>query len=268
MAGGVARIGRGRQLAYHTRVLRRSEIAAAAIVAALFTSIAWAQTAPSAGAIVATVNSGRLVFTNVEDGAPPASARPAATAPARRKKRAHLRREDEAAAANLPHTPAGRVRIGTLLNRAAERYRLSPKLVRAVARQESDWRPHATSDKGAMGVMQLMPGTARILGVRHPYNPAENIDGGARFLHDLMRQYHGNLRLSLAAYNAGPDAVARYGGHVPPFPETRAYVRAILRHLRNGAGQTSRAFRSPIPARALIAAGIDAAGNPVFSNVP
>ncbi len=136
-----------------------------------------------------------------------------------------------AAAANFKLVSGPRARIRRLLNRAARHYRISPRLVRAVARQESDFHPRAVSSKGALGVMQLMPRTARELRVARPFDAAQNIDGGVRFLRDLLARYHGNRRLALAAYNAGPGAVDRFGG-IPPYAETQHYIRAILQHLR------------------------------------
>jgi soluble lytic murein transglycosylase-like protein len=108
---------------------------------------------------------------------------------------------------------------------AARRHGVPEDLFLRLIRQESGWNPAARSHKGAMGLAQLMPGTARILGV-DPNDPAQNLDGGARYLAAQYRKF-GTWRLALAAYNAGPGAVEKHGG-VPPFRETRAYVRAIL----------------------------------------
>jgi len=112
---------------------------------------------------------------------------------------------------------------------AAERYGLSRELVEAVAWQESRLRHAAVSPKGAVGVMQLTPGTARDLGV-DPRDLGQNIAGGAAYLAQLLRRYDGDLKLSLAAYNAGPGAVDRHRG-VPPYRETQAYVASILSRL-------------------------------------
>jgi soluble lytic murein transglycosylase-like protein len=112
------------------------------------------------------------------------------------------------------------------LSTAADTYALDPKLVEAVAWRESRFRLDARSDKGAIGVMQLMPGTARDLGV-DPFDPAQNIRGGAMYLRRMLSEFGGDVRLALAAYNAGPAAVRKHGG-VPPYAETQAYVTSIL----------------------------------------
>jgi hypothetical protein len=105
---------------------------------------------------------------------------------------------------------------------------LSPDLVRAVIQVESAFNPKAVSPKGAMGLMQLMPATARELGVTDPFHPGENIRGGVQYLKQLMDRYDQKVELALAAYNAGPESVARYGD-VPPYRETQAYVKKVTR---------------------------------------
>jgi hypothetical protein len=117
-----------------------------------------------------------------------------------------------------------------LIRAASLKYGLDPQLVACVIKEESNFNPRAISRKNAQGLMQLMPETSARLAVRNPFDPVQNIDAGAHYLRQLLDQFSGNLKLALAAYNAGPDHVTQYGG-VPPYRETREYVRQVIKAL-------------------------------------
>jgi hypothetical protein len=125
--------------------------------------------------------------------------------------------------------------IDAAIDEAAARHHVDPSLVRSVVKVESNFNPNAVSPKGAMGLMQLMPSTARSLNVANPFDPAQNVDAGVRHLRKLLDSYGGNVSLSLAAYNAGSGAVARSAG-VPHFRETQDYVRRITNLYHGGGG--------------------------------
>jgi soluble lytic murein transglycosylase-like protein len=120
-------------------------------------------------------------------------------------------------------------RYDSYIREAALLYVLPEAFIRAVMRTESGFYVEAVSNKGAMGLMQLMPATARAMGVLDPFDPRQNILGGARFLRVLANRLRGDLVLTIAAYNAGEGAVAKYGG-IPPYAETRRYVQRVLTH--------------------------------------
>ena len=128
--------------------------------------------------------------------------------------------------------------IDSAIDEAASRHNVDPSLVRSVVKVESNFNPNAVSSKGAMGLMQLMPSTARSLNVSNPFDPAQNVDAGVRHLRKLLDNYGGNVQLSLAAYNAGAGAVARSAG-VPHFRETQNYVRRITSLYNGGVPGTS-----------------------------
>jgi soluble lytic murein transglycosylase-like protein len=137
--------------------------------------------------------------------------------------------------------------IDAAIEQAAARHNVDPSLVRSVVKVESNFNPNAVSRKGAMGLMQLMPSTARSLNVSNPFDPQQNVDAGVRHLRKLLDSYGGNVRLSLAAYNAGSGAVARSAG-VPHFRETQNYVRRITNLYNGGSEPGSYVIGNPIGA--------------------
>jgi soluble lytic murein transglycosylase-like protein len=137
--------------------------------------------------------------------------------------------------ATKPTSRSYRDNYDDLIVKHAESQGLRPDLVRAVVQVESGFNPGAISPKGALGLMQLMPGTARQLGVKAVFDPEENIRGGTTYLRQLIERFDGSEELALAAYNAGPQAVDRYGNKVPPYRETRDYVRKVRTQTTLGA---------------------------------
>lgn len=138
--------------------------------------------------------------------------------------------------------------MDSIFDEAAARFGISSSLVRAVAKAESNFNPKAVSRAGAMGVMQLMPGTARSLGVTDPFDARQNIMGGARYLKENLEKF-GDVRLALAAYNAGPGAVTKYGG-IPPYNETQNYVKKVTSYMQG----------EPVYANKSVATGLSSYG--------
>jgi soluble lytic murein transglycosylase-like protein len=148
-------------------------------------------------------------------------------------------------AANFRGAATAPVDIDSAIEQAAARHNVDPNLVRAVVKVESNFNPNAVSRKGAMGLMQLMPSTARQLKVKNPFDPEQNVDAGVRHLKQLLESYGGDVKLTLAAYNAGAGAVARSAG-VPHYAETQNYVRRITNLYYGGSDYSPGASRDPV----------------------
>jgi len=256
-----------------TRMRKRQQIVLmAALVATSFsTSPAWAENGSRPVNITATTDeSGRKVYTN--DEAPASASSPALPAAGRSglvywsstehrfkpvpTSGAAIRAARSAASevntyldGSVLHLSRGRVfteqEIDAAIVQSAARHNVDPNLVRSVVKVESNFNPNAVSRKGAMGLMQLMPSTARSLNVSNPFDPNQNVDAGVRHLKRLLESYGGDIRLSLAAYNAGSRAVARSSG-VPRFAETRNYVRRITNLYYGGGEPGSYVIGNPV----------------------
>jgi soluble lytic murein transglycosylase-like protein len=157
---------------------------------------------------------------------------------------ARILAEPSAPAAGASSSAEWKIRAAAyseLIDDAARRAGVSPALLRAVIAVESAFDPLAVSSKGAQGLMQLRPATAKRYGVHRPFDPRDNLRGGASYIRDLLKRYGNDLELALAAYNAGEDAVDRHGRTIPPFPETRAYVPAVMKFYRRFLASTPAA---------------------------
>ncbi len=166
----------------------------------------------------------------------------------------------ESAAATLG---ANDGRLDRIVRDAAARHQLDPALVKAVISTESGWNPQAVSRKGAVGLMQLIPGTAQRFGVGNPFDPAQNVEGGTTYLKTLLDRYNGDLSKTLAAYNAGEHAVDANRG-VPPYWETQKYVQKVQdAYFRPGSGRDSKLWTPP---RNPVRKDVDSKGRVIFTN--
>jgi hypothetical protein len=269
-------------LASETRMRKRLQIAMAGLTAISFLFMLFSTVPTLAqstglsgvrpGGIAATTDeSGRKIYVNKEESS--SGSRPQASAPSRSAlvywsatehrfkpvpTSGAVMRAARSAASEVNTYLDGRAQTHQTLNRsftpqdidaaieqAAARHNVDPSLVRSVVKVESNFNPNAVSRKGAMGLMQLMPATARSLNVANPFDPEQNVDAGVRHLKRLLDSYGGNVPLSLAAYNAGSGAVARSAG-VPHFRETQNYVRRITNLYNGGSEPGSYIFGNPV----------------------
>ena len=180
-----------------------------------------------------------------------------------------INRRTSQSAASQPSAPSLQTasypgdRIDKIVNDAAARHEVDPALVKAVINTESGWNPAAISRKGAVGLMQLIPGTAQRFGVGNPFDPAQNVEAGTSYLKTLLDRYNGDLSKSLAAYNAGEGVVDRVGG-VPWYPETQRYVRKVTdAYFRPDSGRNSTLWNPPKP---RVRKEVQTDGRVIFTN--
>jgi soluble lytic murein transglycosylase-like protein len=131
---------------------------------------------------------------------------------------------------NPAYKKTSKKKFDAMINSAASRYGIDPQLVKAIVKAESDYDEKAVSKKGATGLMQLMPATASRMGVRNIHDPEDNVEGGIRYLSQLLKMFDWQVPLAVAAYNAGENAVVKYGNRVPPYNETQTYVKRVMHY--------------------------------------
>ncbi len=240
--------------------------------------------APSNAQIAAAVDhSGKLVFVNSDSRAKrsgstisspaPLQAPDAITAPTESSRwpalppssapQGIVAVEGAAPQATTTEPPKQEDRLDRIVREAAERNKVDPALVKAVISTESGWNPRAVSNRGAVGLMQLEPGTAQRYGVYNSFDPAQNVEGGTKYLRSLLDRYNGDLTKSLAAYNAGERTVDVNGG-VPAIPETQRYVRKVTdRYFQPGSGRNPDLWSPP---KSPVRREVDSNGRVVFTN--
>jgi soluble lytic murein transglycosylase-like protein len=194
-----------------------------AVVLAALSCLATAASPAAAQVYVGTSGNGSVVLSNFVSVETP--------------KKLVLESEPTAAAAGTEPASAASLAtdVGSIVLKVAQEVDVSPYLLHAVIAVESAYDVRAVSPKGAQGLMQLMPATSQRFGVRDPFDPHENVRGGARYLKTLLALFKGDLQLTLAAYNAGENAVVRYGNRVPPFAETQKYVPKVIARMQRAA---------------------------------
>ncbi len=245
------------------------------IAALLIAGACFALAQPTRAQITTTVDShGKLIFVNADSPAPRrGSTISPASAPAQGFGAQNPEASPDVAGALPPPgfsptqpRPATSVidqRLDRIVREAAARHDVDPALVKAVISTESGWNPQAVSSKGAVGLMQLIPGTAQRFGVNNSFDPAQNVEGGTTYLKSLLDRYNGDLSKSLAAYNAGEHAVDMQGG-VPAYRETQQYVQKVTEaYFRPGSGRDSTLWSPP---KAPVRKEVDAKGRIVFTN--
>jgi hypothetical protein len=274
---------------------RRSEwlMARPGIAVAILAALAWLSLPTQSSAqIAATVDDGgKMVFINSDSRHPHTrstiSSAPAAAAqtqsqlrttdaapvePARPRRKVEpplppaIPSTADSAATGLVNAPSDEESadpMDRIVREAAERHKVDPALVKAVISTESGWNPHAVSNKGAVGLMQLIPGTAERYGVGNPFDPVQNVEGGTTYLKWLLDRYNGDLPKTLAAYNAGEHAVDLYHG-VPWYPETQRYVQKVTHaYFQPGSGRSPTTWSPPRPP---VRKEVDSNGRVVFTN--
>jgi len=246
------------------------------VAVAVLTAGAWCGLAQPVGAQITTAvdSHGKLVFVNADSPLPHrGSTISPASAPAQGFRARNPEASPDVAGALPPPgfsaaqpRPANSVidqRLDRIVRDAAARHDVDPALVKAVISTESGWNPQAVSRKGAVGLMQLIPGTAQRFGVNNSFDPAQNVEGGTTYLKSLLDRYNGDLSKSLAAYNAGERAVDLHGG-VPAYTETQQYVQKVTEaYFRPGSGRNSTQWSPP---KAPVRKEVDAKGRIVFTN--